>query len=117
MTEDAQPARLRGIQREGVYDRVERHGPTCRPREGSDSKVSANATGVTLLDVVNWVSDLAQPHDDALVLFAALEIVASGPLLYQQRLIRNTMPTHRLRTGETQCRHFQPGPFVAPASS
>lgn len=43
---------------------------------GSD-KALADALGVTPVDVANWVSELAQPHDAAF--FAALDIVARGP--------------------------------------
>lgn len=44
------------------------------------TRALADVLGVTLLDVVNWVSDAAQPHDAAF--FAALDIVASGPLCH-----------------------------------
>lgn len=42
------------------------------------SKALADALGVTPLDVTNWVSQRAQPHDAAF--FAALDIVARGPI-------------------------------------
>jgi hypothetical protein len=42
------------------------------------TKALAEALGVSLLDVANWVSELTQPHDAAF--FAALDIVASAPL-------------------------------------
>jgi hypothetical protein len=59
------------------------HRPTVTPRTRTvrravedlgGTKAFAEALGVSILDVANWISELAQPHDA--IFFAALDIVA-----------------------------------------